>query len=232
MHDTEDEFSISANSDIAQLCAECIMFWRRILIASTQPSIHTLLAKKHHILRVRRFAEGFFVMESPRSSAAGCYDNNYQTYVTVCELARKSQYMQSLPPLPVHCTPLDGDSNTLPLIFEDKYSDPPTYTRRRTGSDPHINSLVENHHKQGSIKSEQIHCNTTCSDSRKECLCGFNYDFQQIGVEPPKFSLGGDILQASLTLVPSEKGEYFYSIGFYSHYISQESHRSLTLATR
>ncbi|KAL5290309.1 FAM135B family protein [Megaselia abdita] len=203
LHDTEEEFSISANSDIAQLCAECIMFWRRILIVSTQPSIHTLLAKKHHILRVRRFAEGFFVMESPRSSAAGCYDNNYQTYVSVCELARKSQYMQTLPPLPVHCTPLDGDSNSLPLIFEDKYSDPPTFTRRRTGSDPHINSMVENHHKQGSIKSEQINCG---SGSRKKCLCGFNYNFQQIGVEPPRFSIGGDVLQASLTLVPSQTG--------------------------
>lgn len=211
MHDTEEEFSTSANSDIAQLCAECIMFWRRILIASTQPSVHTLLAKKHHILRVRRFAEGFFVMESPRSSAAGCYDNNYQTYVTVCELARKSQYMQSLPPLPVHCTPLDGDSNSLPLIFEDKYSDPPTFTRRRTGSDPHINTLVvDNHNKQGSIKSEQINCGTMCSGSRKECLCGFSYDFPQIGVQPPKFSIGGDVLQASLTLVPSEKGEFFF----------------------
>lgn len=216
MHDTEEEFSTNANSDIAQLCAECIMFWRRILIASTQPSVHTLLAKKHHILRVRRFAEGFFVMESPRSSAAGCYDNNYQTYVTVCELARKSQYMQSLPPLPVHCTPLDGDSNTLPLIFEDKYSDPPTYTRRRTGSDPHINTIIENHNKHGSIKSEQLNCGSMRSAPMKGCLCGFNYDFNQIGVEPPKFSIGGDVLQASLTLVPSDKSEFvlFKNNGF------------------
>lgn len=192
MHETEEDFSISANSDIAQLCAECIMFWRRILIASTQPSIHTLLAKKHHILRVRRFAEGFFVMESPRSSAAGCYDNNYHTYVTVCEMARKSQYMQLLPPLPVHCTPLDGDSNSLPLIFEDKYSDPPTYNKIKTGSDSHINTALYNH---------------TCSESKKECHCGYSYNIQEIGVELPKLTKGGDILKASLTLVPSEKSK-------------------------
>uniref|UniRef100_T1GBN0 DUF676 domain-containing protein n=1 Tax=Megaselia scalaris TaxID=36166 RepID=T1GBN0_MEGSC len=150
----------------------------------------TLLAKKHHILRVRRFAEGFFVMESPRSSAAGCYDNNYHTYVTVCEMARKSQYMQLLPPLPVHCTPLDGDSNSLPLIFEDKYSDPPTYNKIKTGSDSHINTALYNH---------------TCSESKKECHCGYSYNIQEIGVELPKLTKGGDILKASLTLVPSEK---------------------------
>lgn len=72
---------------------------------------------------MNRFAEGFFVLGNPRTSAAGCYDANYQSYQAVSEAARRSRYLSSLPPLPVHCLELDGDFHSLPLIFEDQYAD-------------------------------------------------------------------------------------------------------------
>lgn len=72
---------------------------------------------------MKRFAEGFFVLENPRTSAWGCYDANYQSYQAVSEAARRSRYLASLPPLPVHCPELDGDLHSLPLIFEDQYVD-------------------------------------------------------------------------------------------------------------
>lgn len=104
--DNEDDFAAKANSDVAQLCAECILYWRRTLSTANQVSVHALLAKKHHILRVRRFAEGFFVIDNPRHLATGSLDSNYQNYGSICEMARRSKYLSSLPPLPVHCVPL------------------------------------------------------------------------------------------------------------------------------
>lgn len=110
--------------DIAQLCAQNIVLWHIFLEAFTrQEAVHQHLARIHHQLRVKRFSEGFFVLENPRTSAAGCYDANYQSYQAVSEAARRSRYLAALPPLPVHCPELDGDLHSLPLIFEDQYAD-------------------------------------------------------------------------------------------------------------
>ncbi|XP_055687536.1 protein FAM135A [Lutzomyia longipalpis] len=198
--DSEDDFTARANSDIAQLCAECILNWRRVMSSATQPSVHGLLAKKHHILRVRRFSEGFFVMEHPRHTTASCYDTQYQSYVNISEMARRSRYLCSLPPLPVHCTPLDGDANSLPMIFEDRYKDPMEYSRRRIGSDPHINGRE--------LILKPLHQGRGSGFTTQECSCIIPpppdaFKGNIIGILTPKLALGGEILQASLSIAPA-----------------------------
>ncbi|KAK6632544.1 hypothetical protein RUM43_013312 [Polyplax serrata] len=163
--DAEDDFISVANSDIAQLCAENILLWHQFLDAFTSKiPILQHLAKYHHQLRVKRFSEAFFVVDNPRQSAAGCYDANYQNYMTVSETVRRSRYLASLPSLPVSCTELDGDITTMPIIFEDQYKDVGQFAMRRhnegskkSGSDPFLNVIGETIQLR-SVKEEECSC--------------------------------------------------------------------------
>ncbi|CAG9768138.1 unnamed protein product [Ceutorhynchus assimilis] len=118
-------------SNLEELCAGNIKLWNYFLLTfSCKIAIQQFLSKKHHYLRVGRFAELFFLVHNPRKSALGCYESKYQKYLVVSELTKRSKYMQLLPPLPVHCSFLDGDSTTMPIIFEDQYQDPFGYDKR------------------------------------------------------------------------------------------------------
>lgn len=64
------------------------------------------------------------MIDNPRVQAVGSLDSNYSNYGTICEMARRSKYLSSLPPLPVHCVPL-GEfiylQMHLDFIFSENY---------------------------------------------------------------------------------------------------------------
>lgn len=106
----------------------------------------------------------------------------------------------------------------MPLIFEDRYQDSADANRRRTGSDPHINGGVHCTKNKSSLFPSSTSSTTTAistaATQAKECSCGINnYGIMEplpkiatgnlIGVMTPRFALGGDVLQASLTIIPA-----------------------------
>ncbi|KAH9499814.1 hypothetical protein Btru_077874, partial [Bulinus truncatus] len=71
----EDDLIQTAITDITQLCAENVILWAQFLeIVLKQPQVHLHLAREHHTLRVKRFAEGFFTLEHKKSACLSCYD--------------------------------------------------------------------------------------------------------------------------------------------------------------
>ncbi|XP_025110333.1 protein FAM135A-like isoform X1 [Pomacea canaliculata] len=122
--DDEEDLIQTAITDITQLCAENVILWAQFLEAVTlRTEVHLLLAKEHHNLRVRRFAEAFFTMENAKSACLACYDPGIQGHGELANIVRTSAYFQQLQPLVVECAELDGDNTTLPIIFEDIYHD-------------------------------------------------------------------------------------------------------------
>uniref|UniRef100_A0A8C5QEY8 Family with sequence similarity 135 member B n=1 Tax=Leptobrachium leishanense TaxID=445787 RepID=A0A8C5QEY8_9ANUR len=112
--------------DIAWLCSQIVVIWTQFLEAVTlQPDITTYLIQEHHTLRVRRFSEAFFYTEHEKSALVTFQEELIQSHSNFSSEVRSSEYLTSMPPLPVECIEIDGNWNSLPIIFEDRYVECP-----------------------------------------------------------------------------------------------------------
>ncbi|KFV49282.1 Protein FAM135B, partial [Tyto alba] len=114
------------SKDLAWLCSHLLALWTQFLEVTTlHAEVTAYLTQEHHMLRVRRFSEAFFYTEHQKPAVLTFQEGLIQSHGQISTEIRNSEYFTSMPPLPTECLDIDGDWNTLPVIFEDRYMDMP-----------------------------------------------------------------------------------------------------------
>ncbi|XP_063968597.1 protein FAM135A-like [Lytechinus pictus] len=121
---SEEEIVESVNTSLAQLSGEICLMWTQFMdVLIGQERIRVHLRDRYHHARVQRFSEAFFTLSHPKSDCLTFNELSSTGYPSIVQTLRGSAYGSTLPPLSIECSELDGDANSVPIVFEDRYRD-------------------------------------------------------------------------------------------------------------
>nr|XP_006825452.1 PREDICTED: protein FAM135A-like [Saccoglossus kowalevskii] len=125
-----DEVVETVNRDLAKLSAEMCIIWKKYLdVMGENHYVIINLMEEHHRTRIQRFSEAFFTIDNPREMAMAFHEFNAQGHSYIAQAVKSSQYFHLLPSMQIECVESDGDINTIPVIFEEKYLQSVSYNQ-------------------------------------------------------------------------------------------------------
>ncbi|XP_072007243.1 protein FAM135B isoform X2 [Engystomops pustulosus] len=166
MLDSPDLIMEQISKDLAWICSQLLVTWSKFLeVVTLHPDVTTYLTQEHHTLRVRRFSEAFFYTEHEKPAALTFQENLIQSHSNLSSDVRSSEYFTSMPPLPVECLDIDGDWNSLPIIFEDRFVENPKkdvkLSETTNERDCDAESLLKNNSSSHFIQTTTVHENAS-----------------------------------------------------------------------
>ena len=134
-----DELLDQANMNLASACSYVLALWSHILeLVCLNRNIIGKLALMQHKQRIQRFQSFFFTITNPRD----LFDEQRSAlYNFLASEVRSLPYFQCAPPLLLEALEMDGVSNPIPILFEDKYdhkcTSPPIFQQKSNNNVVH-----------------------------------------------------------------------------------------------